>query len=58
MRTTYNVSEDGIMNITFAATVKGMTDLFEGVEGRITSRAGGTARKLLFDPDRKLIFLQ
>ena len=46
----YEVSEDGRTTVTFAATVKGMTDFIESVEGRITSRVGGTASKLLLTP--------
>ena len=43
-----NVIEGDNLFITFSLNVKGETTLLGAVTGEITSRAGGTSRKLLF----------
>ena len=44
--------EDASLATTFSFNVKGETSFVGAVTGRITSRAGGTSRKLpLHDPD-------
>ena len=43
----YEVTEDANLATTFSLNVKGQTTLLGAVTGEITSRAGGTSRKLV-----------
>ena len=46
-RASYSVNEGERLDATFSLNVRGETSLLGAVAGVITSRAGGTSRKLL-----------